>query len=405
MFSGKHIIVGVTGSIAAYKSPLLVRELIRHGAEVRVVMTPAAAAFVSPLTLATLSQAEVVVEMFPDTPSSGTWHIHLGIWADAMIVAPASANTIAKLAHGFADNALTALVLALRCPLLVAPAMDADMYEHPATRGNIRILAERGVRIIEPESGELASGLVGPGRLPEIPVLIHEVLAAIHRRTRDLTGLSILVTAGSTHEEIDPVRYIGNHSTGKMGYAIAEAAAARGARVELISGPTQLSSSAGIHRTDVISAREMHAAVIAQSDSADAVIMAAAVADFRPARRAPEKLKKDRLLSDQSSIPLEANPDILADLGGNPSRRILIGFALETENELANAERKLRAKHLDMIVLNNPSEEGAGFGVDTNVATFLFPDGTTESHGRMPKAVLAHFILDHLARIRSSRSA
>jgi phosphopantothenoylcysteine decarboxylase / phosphopantothenate---cysteine ligase len=405
MLAGKHIIVGVTGSIAAYKTPLLVRELIKQGAEVRVIMTPSAAAFVTPLTLATLSQADVVTDMFPAVPSQGTWHIHLGMWADAMIVAPASANTIAKLAHGFADNALTALALALRCPLLAAPAMDTDMYQHTATQENIAILSRRGVRIIEPESGDLASGLVGPGRLPDVSVLLTELSDALRVTAGDLDGWSILVTAGPTYEEIDPVRFISNYSSGKMGYAIAEAAARRGAIVELVSGPTHLPSPAGVHRTSVTSALEMHDAVLSRAEKMDTIVMAAAVADFRPAVRGMEKLKKERFLADGLTIRLEPNPDILAELGRRKQQELLVGFALETEHDRENALRKLRSKNLDMIVVNNPTVEGAGFGVDTNVATMLFPDGSEDAQPRMSKTRLAERILDHLPRMKASRMA
>jgi phosphopantothenoylcysteine decarboxylase / phosphopantothenate---cysteine ligase len=405
VFEGKHIVVGITGGIAAYKAPLLVRELIKRGAEVRVVMTPAACAFVTPLTLATLAQSEVIVEMFPSAPAQGTWHIHLALWADAMIIAPASANTIAKLAHGLADNALTALVLALRCPLVVAPAMDMDMFQHPATQDNLRILKARDVRIIDPESGDLASGLVGPGRLPDIPVLVDALSTTLDGRNRDLEGLCILVSAGPTFEEIDPVRYIGNYSSGKMGYEVAAAAAVRGAKVELVSGPTHLAVPAGVACARVTSARDMHAEMTAKAQHADAIVMAAAVADFRPANREPEKLKKERFLQEGMTIALEPNPDILADLAIKKTRQVLIGFALETEHDLANAIGKLHAKRLDMIVLNNPTVEGAGFGVDTNVATFVFPDGSAEPHERMPKSRLAHLILDHLARMARLRPA
>ena len=403
MLSGRHIIVGVTGSIAAYKTPLLVRELIKRGAEVRIVMTPSAREFVTPLTLSTLSQSDVVTDMFPSGATQGTWHIHLGLWADAMVVAPASANTIAKLAHGFADNALCSLALALRCPLLVAPAMDMDMYEHLATQENIEILRRRGVYMIEPESGELASGLVGPGRLPDALALAEHIETILSDTTRDLAGNTILVSAGPTYEELDPVRYIGNYSSGKMGYAIAEAAARRGAAVQLVSGPTFLAVPSGVQRTSVVSARDMHAAMLDRADHADAIIMAAAVADFRPAQRSAEKLKKEILIEGGMTMELERNPDILLDLGKRKTHQILIGFALETQEDMANATGKLHAKHLDMIVLNNPTLEGAAFGGDTNIATFLFPDGSHVVPGRLSKRALAHLILDQLPRIRRSR--
>jgi phosphopantothenoylcysteine decarboxylase / phosphopantothenate---cysteine ligase len=291
MLTGRKIIVGVTASIAAYKAALLVRELVKSGAEVRVVMTPSAAQFVTPLTLATLSRADVVSEMFPKDPGTGTWHIHLGMWADAMIIAPASANTIARLAHGFADNALTSLVLALRAPLVVAPAMDTDMYVHPATQANIETLRARGVAIVPPDEGELASGLTGPGRLPDTPVLLEAVATAL--AAKDLAGRRIVVSAGPTFERLDPVRYLGNFSSGKMGMALARAARRRGADVVLVAGPSAEATPPGVQRIDVTSADEMHDAVHAAFTGADAVIMAAAVADFRPAHVAAQKIKKD----------------------------------------------------------------------------------------------------------------
>jgi phosphopantothenoylcysteine decarboxylase / phosphopantothenate---cysteine ligase len=403
VFAGKRIVLGVTGSIAAYKAPMLVRELSKAGAEVRVVMTPSAKEFVTPLTLATLSQSDVIMDMFPAVASQGTWHIHLGLWADAMIIAPASANTIAKLAHGFADNALTALVLALRCPLVVAPAMDADMFEHAATGRNLELLRERGVHVIEPATGELASGLIGTGRLPETHVLMDALAAVLHNDTRDLAGLSILVSAGPTYEEIDPVRYIGNYSSGKMGYAIAAAAAARGATVDLVSGPSKLPTPGDVRRFDVTSARDMHAVIMDKARASDVIVMSAAVADFRPAHRASTKLKKDAMQKGDMSMMLEPNPDILAELGAQKGRRVLIGFALETERDYENAVKKMRAKALDMIVLNNPSIDGAGFGGDTNIATFLHPDGGIEAHERMSKTRLAHVILDRVAAISRGR--
>ncbi|MBE0645369.1 MAG: bifunctional phosphopantothenoylcysteine decarboxylase/phosphopantothenate--cysteine ligase CoaBC [Bacteroidetes bacterium] len=397
---GKHIIVGVTGSIAAYKSALLVRELVKAGAEVRVIMTPSACEFITPLTLATLSQADVVLDMFPQDRAKGTWHIHLGMWADLMIVAPASANTIAKLAHGMADNALTSLALAVRCPLMVAPAMDTDMYVHVATQENIAILRRRGASIIEPESGELASGLVGPGRLPDMPVLMNAITTHFESRAGDLAGVPVLVTAGPTHEAIDPVRYIGNHSSGKMGFAIAEAAARRGAAVTLVSGPVALATPPGVDRIDVGSAEQMHAAVMQRFEEQRICVLSAAVADFAPARPSDQKIKKSEANTDGMRIDLRRTPDILRSLGERKGGMVLVGFALETENEHANAERKLREKNADMIVLNNPRVEGAAFGGDTNVATLIFADGRVEELPLMAKSALADIILDRALALR-----
>ncbi|MCB2205722.1 bifunctional phosphopantothenoylcysteine decarboxylase/phosphopantothenate--cysteine ligase CoaBC [bacterium] len=399
--AGKHIIVGVTGSIAAYKSALLVRELVKAGAEVRVVMTPSAREFITPLTLATLSGSDVVLDMFPADPAQGTWHIHLGVWADLMLIAPASANTLAKLAHGFADNALTSLALAIRCPLVVSPAMDTDMYVHTATQENIDILRTRGVGIIEPESGELASGLTGPGRLPDIPVLVEAVQASIadHKAhpegNADLEGRTVLVTAGPTQEALDPVRYLSNYSSGKMGFAVAEAAARRGATVYLVAGPVSLPTPTGVKRIDVRSAAEMYDAVIGRKDVVDIAVLAAAVADYTVAEPAAQKIKKSSEADQGMQLELVRTRDILAALGAKGSSGVLVGFALETENEEANAERKLREKNADIIVLNNPRTEGAGFGSDTNVASLLFADGRAmEKSGLQSKRQLADLILD-----------
>ncbi len=390
---GKHIVVGVTGSIAAYKSALLVRALIQEGAEVKVVMTPAACEFITPLTMATLSQNEVIVEMFPKNSSQGTWHIHLGMWADCMIIAPASANTIAKLAHGFADNALSSLVLALRAPLIVAPVMDTDMLLHVATQENISILRRRGITIIEPEEGELASGLKGCGRLPEIPVLVKGVEEMIGERNIDLLGKRVLITAGPTFERLDDVRYFGNFSSGKMGVALARAAQARGAEVMLVTGPISEPVPAGIHRIDVESAAEMFEAVKAGHQLADIVVMAAAVADFKPEHKTDGKIKKESVEGEALEVRLVRNPDILDWLGQNKGDRILIGFALETDNIVENAFAKLTKKNADMIVLNDARLEGAGFGTETNIATLLFRDGTREELELMSKRKLADIIL------------
>jgi phosphopantothenoylcysteine decarboxylase/phosphopantothenate--cysteine ligase len=395
VLAGKHILLGISGGIAAYKAPLIVRECIRRGAEVQTLLTPSAREFVTPLTLATLSQREVVVDMFPPDPARGTWHIHLALWADVMLIAPATANTLAKCAHGFADNALTALTLALRSPLVVAPAMDMDMYRHPATQANLAILRDRGVRIIEPESGELASGLEGVGRLPE-PGSIVDYLETLLAATRDLEGRRILVTAGPTQEPIDPVRFIGNRSSGKMGFAIAAAARDRGADVTLVAGPAELPTPAGVERIDVRTAEEMHRAVIERFPGCDAAIMAAAVADFTPAMPAERKIKKDSLAGDRLQLELVRTTDILRTLGEGKKEQVVMGFALETENELENAQAKLRSKKADFIILNSARTAGAGFGVDTNIVTILDAEGGEEQTGRLPKERIAHLLLDRV---------
>jgi len=359
-------------------------------------MTESASHFITELTLATLSRAPVVREMFPEGASRGTWHIDLAGWGDVMIIAPASANTIAKIACGLADNALTALVLALRCPLLVAPAMDVDMYRHPATRRNLELLEERNVRIIPPEAGELASGLEGEGRLADLQVLLDAIGRAMDVEA-DLAGKSILVTAGPTYEDIDPVRYLGNRSTGKMGFALAAAAARRGARVTLITGPSSISTPPGVKRVDVRSAEEMFEAVKAAADGLDVAIMAAAVADFTPVEASPHKLKKSPDTKKTVTLQLRRTPDILSWLGKRKRPRVLVGFAVETKDMVDEARRKLREKNADLFVVNNPLEEGSAFAADTNKVTFVTEDEVKEFE-RQSKDRVADHILDFVAR-------
>lgn len=403
MFHGKHILLGVTGSIAAFKSCHLVREFRRLGAEVKVVMTPAATQFVAPLTFSTLSGSEVIISMFPDDPSKGTnlttWHINVALWADVMLIAPASANTIAKIAHGFADNSLTSLVLAIRCPLVIAPAMDVEMYSNPATQKNLVTLKERGCLVVDPEEGELASGLIGMGRLAEPAAIVQTIQNALAGTSHDLEGKNIIVTAGPTYEPIDPVRFIGNRSSGKMGFAVANAAALRGAKVTLIAGPVHLPTPRNVHRVDVATAQEMFDAVTAHYQTADAVIMAAAVADYAPLHSAEQKLKKEDILSKSINVELRSTPDIVQYLGQHKGRHLLVGFALETENEIENAREKLGKKNLDFIVLNNPKEEGAAFGADTNIITIIHRDGTSENFEKMPKHDVANVILDRVVSV------
>jgi len=403
MLAGKHILLGVTGGIAAYKSALLVRELVREGADVQVVMTPAATQFVTPLTFGTLSQRDVLVDMFPPMtgPPATQWtkHIDLGVWADLMMIAPATANTIAKIAVGMADNFLTSLVLALRGPLVVAPTMDVDMYQNVATQHNMSVLRQRGVHIVEPDTGELASGLSGPGRLPDTEVLMDAIRDVLAERTRDLTGKKVLVTAGPTQEPLDPVRYLGNRSSGKMGFALAQAAAARGASVTLVAGPVHLPTPAGIQRTDVATAREMADAVLSRFDTCDVLIMAAAVADFTPVFVADTKIKRDTVDGDHLTIECVKNPDILRAAADRRSRQVLVGFALETDNGLEHARAKRAAKRLDLIILNDPRIEGAAFGADTNVVTLIDRDDTATPLPSLPKQDVAHHILDRVVRL------
>jgi phosphopantothenoylcysteine decarboxylase/phosphopantothenate--cysteine ligase len=317
------------------------------------------------------------------------------------VIAPASANTVAKITCGFADNFLTTLVLALRCPLILAPSMDVDMWRNSATQNNVRILKGRGCHVLEPETGELASGLSGAGRMPEPETILRFVEAVLAGARKDLTGKTILVTAGPTQEPIDPVRYIGNRSSGKMGFALAGAAAARGATVTLVAGPVDRETPRGVRRIDVMTAREMNEVVHREFPAADAVVMAAAVADFAPASPSASKIKRGSLVKGSMTIDLTQNPDILKSLGERKTRQILIGFALETEDGPVNARQKLASKNIDLIVLNNPNVEGAGFGSDTNVVTVLGRDGATEDLPIMAKGDLAHVILDRVVRLMS----
>lgn len=374
--SGKHIVLGVTGGIAAYKAAVLVRLFVKAGAEVQVIMTPAAKEFITPLTLSTLSGKPVISEFF--TANTGEWHSHvdLGLWADAFIVAPATASTLAKMACGVADNMLITSYLATRAHVFVAPAMDLDMMIHPSTVNNLSLLQSRGVTIIEPAEGELASHLVGRGRMEE-PECILAKIEEWFSSSRDLAGRKVLVTAGPTYERIDPVRFIGNFSSGKMGYALANEAARRGAEVTLVSGPVApIAVERGVAIVRVESAREMLAASQEAFADSDIAILAAAVADYRPDHELETKAKREDAARDISELLLVKNPDIAATLGKikRPGQKT-VGFALETDHELENASAKLRRKNLDMIVLNSLRDPGAGFGVDTNKVTMVFADG------------------------------
>ncbi len=407
----KKIILGVCGSIAAYKSGFLLRELQRKGAEVRVVMTPSAAKFVSPLTFSSLSHNQVYVEMFPEQDRStgvGTWHIDLGLWGDVMLIAPITASTIAKIAYGISDNFLTSIVLALRAPLIIAPAMDADMYIHPATSSNISKLRARGVGVIDTEEGELASGLSGTGRLAEVENIVGSVEHFFENHHCDFSGKKILVTAGPTQEPIDAVRFISNRSSGKMGFALASAAANRGAEVKLVSGPVSLETPRNVSRENVATADEMYRAVCKYVEWCDVLVMNAAVADYKVANPSERKIKKDEFTQPQinsrvKDIRLVETVDILKAVSERKSKmpfaggkKVFVGFALETDNGVENAKEKLKSKSLDMIVLNNIRDEGAGFGTDTNKVTLFSSNGMKEELPLMPKYEVAMRILDEV---------
>ncbi len=397
IINGKKILLGVTGCIAAYKSCFIVRELIKRGAEVKVVMTPSATEFITPLTLAALSHNEVIVKTFPPTQKDGTklstWHIDYALWADLMLIAPATINTIAKISYGFADNALTTLVTALRCPLVIAPAADVDMYNNPINKENLDKLERLGHYIIQPETGELASGLSGEGRLADVNKIIDAVELILSGYSKDLFGKKVLVSAGPTYEDIDPVRFLGNRSSGKMGYAIAKAAFLRGADVTLISGPSSQNIYPEIKTIKVRSASEMEKVVKKEIDKNNLLIMSAAVSDFRPVKTSSNKIKKEKSSMD---LKLELNPDILSSIKAKKTK--VIGFALETQNELSNAKKKLKDKHLDMIVLNTPGKE-SGFEVDTNKVTIIKQDGKTIKLPLLSKFQVANKILSEAKSI------
>jgi phosphopantothenoylcysteine decarboxylase/phosphopantothenate--cysteine ligase len=403
MLKNKHIVLGVTGGIAAYKIPLLVREFRKAGADVRVVMSEAAREFVTPLTLSTLSNNEVIVGTFPKTLSNvldaKTWHIKLGQWADIMLVAPATANIVAKLANGLSDDAVSTLVLAVRCPLIIAPTMDIDMWQHAATQRNVAVLQEMGYVVIPPDEGELASGLTGPGRLPEHGRIVDEVRSVLANAHRDLVGKKIVVTAGPTYEPIDPVRFIGNRSSGKTGFALANAAAQRGAQVTLITGRTHLPTPKFVRRLDVDTALQMYQAVMKYQHSADVIIMAAAVADYMPANVSSKKIKKENSHKATLSLELIKTKDILREVSSKNKKSVLVGFALETDHAVANAKKKLREKKLDFIVLNQAGKEGAGFDSDTNIVTIITKNGKIERLKRMMKYPVAQEILNRVSKL------
>jgi len=399
VLKGKRILLGVTGSIAAYKAVEILRELTKRGAEVQVVMTEAATKFVTPLTFETLSRQEVLLDMWSLAYSHRIGHIEATARADLFVVAPATARTIARLALGLADDFLSCIYLASRCPILVAPAMDSDMFEHPALQENLKRLRDRGVHMVGPASGELASGLVGPGRLVEPPEIV-EAIERILATAGDLADEVVLVTAGPTREPLDPVRYLSNRSSGKMGYAMAEAAAARGARVILVSGPTALTPPQGVDVIHVETAQQMHDAVLAKLTAATVVIKAAAVADYRPKQVAGRKIKKDEAVP---QVTLEPTPDILAEVGKRKGRRILVGFAAETEDLVENARRKLQRKNLDLMVANDVSQPGAGFDADTNAVKILDAQGKVEELPLQSKRSVADRVLDRVVGLLKQR--
>lgn len=396
MMKGKKIVLGITGSIAAYKAAVLTRGLIKKGAEVQIVITPAGKEFITPITLSALTSKPVISEFFAQR--DGTWHSHvdLGLWADAMVIAPATASTIGKMAHGIADNMLVTTYLSMKAPVFIAPAMDLDMFAHPSTQHNLDTLRSYGNHIIEPASGELASHLVGKGRMEE-PEKIIEVLEAFFSRRQDLQGKKVMITAGPTYEKIDPVRFIGNYSSGKMGYALAEACAERGAKVTLVSGPVNREViHPNIKRINVESAAEMYQAAIENYEDADAGILCAAVADFTPEVTAEQKIKREK---DDLILRLKPTQDIAAALGKQkrPEQR-LVGFALETNDEVSHAQDKLKRKNFDFIVLNSLNDKGAGFRCDTNKIAIIDRDGIT-AYPLKPKTEVATDIIDKLVTL------
>ena len=400
MLKGKKIVLGITGSIAAYKSCLIIRELIKAGAEVQVVITPAGKEFITPITLSALTQKPVISDFF--SQRDGTWysHVALGLWADAMLIAPCTASTLGKMANGIADNMLITTYLSMKAPVFIAPAMDLDMYQHPTTQQNMERLKSFGNHIIEPASGFLASGLEGKGRMEEperIVDFVDNVLSRMEKERCEMSGKRILITAGPTYEKIDPVRFIGNYSSGKMGFALAEECADRGAEVTLIAGPVALRTThPNIRRIDVESCEDMYQAATQAFPQQDAAILCAAVADFRPEHATDQKIKRGK---DDLVIRLKPTYDIAAELGHMKSEhQVLVGFALETNNEEANAQRKLEKKNLDFIVLNSLQNKGTCFQSDENQISIISRDGR-QDYERKPKPDVASDIVDKLATL------
>lgn len=398
MLKGKKIVLGITGSIAAYKACLLIRQLIKRGAEVQVVITPAGKEFITPITLSALTHKPVISEFF--SQRDGTWnsHVDLGLWADAMVVAPCTASTLGKMAHGIADNMLITTYLSMKAPVFIAPAMDLDMYRHPSTQANMKTLLSHGNHIIEPESGFLASGLEGKGRMEEPEVIADRLdqFFSENSQPSPIAGKKVVITAGPTYEKIDPVRFIGNYSSGKMGFAIAEECLRRGADVTVVAGPVSLTCSSGIRRLDVESCQDMYDAATSEFADADVAILAAAVADFRPALVADRKIKRGK---DDMVITLCPTHDIAAALGASKKAgQTLVAFALETNDEEANAMRKLEKKNADFVVLNSLRNEGTCFRTDQNQIEIVSRDGKT-SYEKKSKADTASDIVDYLEKV------
>ena len=395
MLKGKKIVLGVTGGIAIYKAVDLVSKLRKQGSEVRVVMTEHAAKFVSPLLFAEISGHKCAVSMWDGRDEFNVEHIALANWGDLLLVAPATANILAKMACGLADDLLSTVLLAASCPKIVCPAMNTGMYENPATQDNMKTLVSRGITVMEPASGELACGTSGAGRLPEVPEIIAYLERFLAQREGDMRGLKVMVTAAGTREPIDPVRFVGNRSSGKMGYSIARQALLRGADVTLITGPSALTPPPYAKVVRVETTQQMLDACLAVYPDTDIVIKAAAVADFKPRSVADQKIKKIHP-EDGMTIVMDQNPDILKTLGGMKKQQFLVGFAAETQNLLENAANKVKKKNLDMIVANDVSLKGAGFNTDTNIVKFLYPDGTVEALEILSKDEVASILLDRV---------
>jgi len=393
--AGKCIVIGITGGIAAYKTPDLVSRLVKAGADVHVVMTEAAARFITPLTLQTISRNPVTTGMFETPEKWEVKHISLADRADLLAVVPATANIIGKVSTGIADDILSTVIMATKAPVLFVPAMNVHMYENPVFQGNLKKLASYGYRFLEPDMGPLACGYEGKGRLPGLDIIFEEI-AGLVKKTGDFSGKTFLITAGPTREYLDPVRFLSNGSTGKMGYAIAGAARSRGARVVLVSGPVNIPAPKGVEYIPVLSARDMFAAVKEHYQEADIIVKAAAVADYSPKESFANKMKKR---PGNLEVVFERTPDILQYLGENKGKQVLVGFAAETNNLVENAVKKIKAKNLDLIVANDITQPGAGFGTDTNIVKLIYRDGRMEHFDKMVKEEVAHQILDRLTAV------
>ena len=401
MLNGKKIALGVTGGIAVYKAVDLVSRLRKQGAEVRVIMTEHAQQFVTPLTFKEISGNKVAVSMWDSNQEFNVEHISLANWADAFVVAPATANILAKMANGIADDLLSTTLLAAQAPIIVCPAMNTGMYQNPITQENIAKLEAHGVTVMPPAVGYLACGVSGPGRLPEPQQIVEFIDDFFAKKDGDMVGLKVLVTAAGTREPIDPVRFVGNRSSGKMGYAIAQAAAQRGAEVLLVTGPSALAIPANVKGVNVETTTEMLEAVMEAYDKMDVVIKAAAVADYRPRDVADQKIKKKT--DDALTVVMDKNPDILKELGARKAHQVLVGFAAETQNLLDNAREKIVKKNLDMIVANDVTAAGAGFNTDTNIVKFLYPSGEVRSLEQMAKTEVANLLLDAVMELKAKK--